>query len=82
MLGVDSNDSRGDALRFVHAHGVTYPIVSDPNGRVAANSYAVANLPATYVVNPHGRIVGGEILGAVSDHGRTQQTSSATSTRP
>jgi peroxiredoxin len=68
VLGIDSNDSRGDALRFIRVHGVTYPVVSDPNGRVAANRYAIANLPTTYVVNPHGRVVGGEILGPVSDH--------------
>ena len=72
VLGVDSNDSRGDALRFVHAHGVTYPVVSDPNGTVAANSYDIANLPSTYVLNPRGRLVGGEILGPVSDHGYAQ----------
>ena len=69
VLGVDSNDSRGDALRFVHAHGVTYPVVSDRDGTVAANSYDIANLPTTYVLNPRGRLVGGEILGPVSDHG-------------
>jgi len=68
VLGVDANDSHGDALRFVHAHGVTYPVVSDPNGSVASNSYGIANLPVTYVLNPKGRIVGGEILGPVSDH--------------
>jgi cytochrome c biogenesis protein CcmG, thiol:disulfide interchange protein DsbE len=68
VIGVDSNDSRGDALRFVHAHGVTYPIVSDPDGRIAANRYGIANFPTTYVVNPRGRVVGGEILGPVSDH--------------
>jgi cytochrome c biogenesis protein CcmG, thiol:disulfide interchange protein DsbE len=68
VLGIDSNDSRGDALRFIRAHGVTYPVVSDPNGRLAGNSYDIANLPATYVLNPRGRIVGGEILGPVSDH--------------
>jgi len=72
VLGVDSNDSRGDALRFVHAHGVTYPVVSDPNGTIAANSYDIANLPTTYVLNPRGRVVGGEILGPVSDQGYEQ----------
>jgi cytochrome c biogenesis protein CcmG, thiol:disulfide interchange protein DsbE len=72
VIGVDSNDSRGDALRFVHAHGVTYPVVSDPNGSLAGNSYAIANLPATYVLNSHGRIVGGEILGPVSEHAHAQ----------
>ncbi len=69
VLGVDTNElSHGDGLRFVHAHGVTYPVVSDLNGRVAANRYGIANLPVTYVLNGKGRIVGGEILGPVSDH--------------
>jgi cytochrome c biogenesis protein CcmG/thiol:disulfide interchange protein DsbE len=72
VLGVDSNDSRGDALRFVHAHGVTYPVVSDPNGTVAFNSYDIANLPSTYVLSPRGRLVGGEILGPVTDHASAQ----------
>lgn len=67
VLGVDANDSRGDAQRFVHAHGVTYPIVFDHDGLVAANHYDISDLPVTYVLNPHGRIVGGEILGPVSD---------------
>jgi cytochrome c biogenesis protein CcmG/thiol:disulfide interchange protein DsbE len=73
VLGVDANDSRSDAERFVRAHGVTYPIVSDPNGLVAANRYGIANLPATWVLNPQGRIVGGEILGPVSDHPYSQR---------
>jgi peroxiredoxin len=67
VLGVDANDSRGDARRFLRAHGVTYPIVSDPNGVVAAGRYGISNLPDTYILNPQGRIVGGLILGAISD---------------
>ena len=67
VLGIDSNDSRGDARKFLSVHGVTYPVVFDHNGRVASNSYAVANLPVTYVLNPQGRIVGGQILGPVSE---------------
>jgi len=72
VVGVDSNDSRGDARKFLHVHGVTYPVVFDRNGRVAANSYDVANLPVTYVLNPRGRIVGGQILGPVSEHNHSQ----------
>jgi peroxiredoxin len=72
VLGVDANDSRGDALRFVRAHRVTYPVVFDQNALVAANRYDIANLPVTYVLNPKGRIVGGQILGPVSDHPYSQ----------
>ena len=67
VLGVDANDSRGDALRFLRAHGVTYPVVFDHDGLVAANRYGIAALPVTYVLDPRGRIVGGEILGPVSE---------------
>ena len=66
-LGVDSNDSTGDARRFVNAHGITYPVVSDPHGLVAANRYDVAGLPVTYVIDPRGRVVGGRVLGPISD---------------
>lgn len=68
VLGVDANDSRGDAERFLHAHGVTYPIVFDHDGLVASSRYDISNLPVTYVLNARGRIVGGQILGPVSDH--------------
>jgi len=72
VLGIDANDSRGDARRFVQVHGVTYPVVFDHDAAVAANSYAVANLPVTYVLNPDGRIVGGQILGPVSEQVHSQ----------
>jgi cytochrome c biogenesis protein CcmG, thiol:disulfide interchange protein DsbE len=72
VLGIDANDSRGDAMRFVHAHDVTYPVAFDHDGRVAANRYAVSNLPVTYVLNPSGRVVGGQILGPVSEHVHSQ----------
>lgn len=67
VLGVDTGDARGDALRFTSAHGVTYPIVFNPN-RSEALRYGLANLPATFILNAQGRIVGGEILGPISDH--------------
>jgi peroxiredoxin len=68
VLGVDANElSRGDGTRFVRAHDLTYPIVFDALGAVAANGYAAFDLPVTYVLDPRGRIVGGELLGAVNN---------------
>jgi peroxiredoxin len=72
VLGVDANDFHSDALTFVHKHHVTYPVVFDPNGIVASSRYDIANLPVTYVLNPRGRIVGGQILGPVSDQVHSQ----------
>ncbi|HEY3578526.1 MAG TPA: TlpA disulfide reductase family protein [Gaiellaceae bacterium] len=67
VLGVDSGDTRGSARRFLSAHGVTYPVVFDPDQTLALGRYAVPGLPATYVIDPAGRIVGDRVLGAVSD---------------
>jgi peroxiredoxin len=72
VLGVDANDSRGDAQHFVQVHDLTYPVVFDQNGRISSDRYAVSNLPVTYVLNPKGRIVGGQILGPVSEHAHSE----------
>ncbi len=67
VLGVDSGDTAGDARRFLAAHGITYPIVTDPNEVLAANRYGVPGFPVTYVIDRAGRVVGGRVLGPISD---------------
>ena len=74
VLGVDTGpDAAGDGRRFVRAHGITYPVVFDPNAGVASDRYALPGLPVTYVLNPQGRIVGEPVVGPVSDRGYSQQ---------
>jgi cytochrome c biogenesis protein CcmG/thiol:disulfide interchange protein DsbE len=72
VLGVDAKDGRGDARKFVRVHHLTYPVVFDHDGRVAANRYAIFDLPVTYVLNPKGRIVGGQILGPVNEQAHSE----------
>jgi cytochrome c biogenesis protein CcmG/thiol:disulfide interchange protein DsbE len=73
VLGVDTGpDAAADGRRFVQAHGITYPVVFDPNANVASSQYAAWNLPVTYVLNPRGRIIGGQILGPVSEQAHSQ----------
>ena len=74
VLGVDTGpDSAGDGRRFVKAHGITYPVVFDPNAGIAYNRYALPGMPVTYVLNPQGRIVGNPVVGPVSDKGNSQE---------
>ncbi len=73
VLGVDSGDTKGSARSFLDAHGVTYPIVFDPEEKLALGSYALPGLPVTYVINSAGRVVGSPVLGAVTDSGYSQQ---------
>jgi cytochrome c biogenesis protein CcmG/thiol:disulfide interchange protein DsbE len=66
VLGIDTNDASNDAQQFVSEHGVTYPTV-DGGGRLTGKYGIALGLPVTYVLNRQGRIVGGQIAGAVSD---------------
>jgi peroxiredoxin len=73
VLGVDTGpDAAADGRRFVKAHGITYPVVFDPNANVASSRYGASNLPVTYVLDPKGRIIGGQILGPVNEHPHSQ----------
>jgi cytochrome c biogenesis protein CcmG/thiol:disulfide interchange protein DsbE len=71
VLGIDTNDAASDARRFISAHGVTYPTLGDGGG--LAGEYGILNLPVTYVLNRQGRVVGGEILGPVSEQVHSEE---------
>ena len=66
VLGIDTEDQASQGRGFVAAHGVTYPTVGGAGNGIMAE-YGIPGFPVTYVLNRQGRIVGGEILGAVSD---------------
>ena len=57
IIGVDSGDETGPALRFVHAAGVRYPVGVDPLPAAATISYGVLALPQTFFLNARHRIV-------------------------
>jgi cytochrome c biogenesis protein CcmG/thiol:disulfide interchange protein DsbE len=64
FVGVDYNDLVSDARRFIRRHGVTYPVVRDPNGTVAAK-YGITGTPETFFVDRRGRLVGAHIEGPI-----------------
>jgi cytochrome c biogenesis protein CcmG/thiol:disulfide interchange protein DsbE len=61
VVGVDSQDFKGDARAFAKRYGMTYPIVHDGPGDVV-RAYGVQAFPETFVVDRKGRIVG-QIVG-------------------
>ncbi len=71
VLGIDTNDASNDARQFISTHGVTYPTVGGGGG--LTGKYGVPGLPVTYVLNREGRVVGGEILGPVSEDVHSQE---------
>ena len=65
VLGVDFNDLRSDALRFMEREGITYPVVYDRDGALVAK-YGAVGVPETFFVDRRGRLVGKRIAGAVN----------------
>jgi cytochrome c biogenesis protein CcmG/thiol:disulfide interchange protein DsbE len=57
IIGVDSNDRQANAIAFVRAEGVQYPVGSDPSAQVALAYLGVAALPQTFFLNAQHKIV-------------------------
>ena len=56
FLGVDRQDDRGDALRFLARTGVTYPSGYDPDGKLDV-PFRLRGMPTTVVVGADGLVV-------------------------
>jgi cytochrome c biogenesis protein CcmG/thiol:disulfide interchange protein DsbE len=70
VLGVDVEDFREDARRFVQRHGITYPNVRDVK-KQTIGPWGVTGYPETFFVDRKGRLVGDRIQGGADlDHNR------------
>jgi len=56
LVGLDENDTLGNATAFTHADGVSYPVGFDPHFTVAT-AYGVNALPQTFFLNARHEIV-------------------------
>ena len=65
VVGVDIQDFRTDAQRFVDRYGLTYPVLRDKD-RWTWGRYGLTGLPETWFVDPKGRLVGEHFEGPVS----------------
>jgi thiol-disulfide isomerase/thioredoxin len=55
IIGVDINDKRPDALRFIHHFGLRYANSADPNLTVF-HRYGVVGIPTTFVIDARSQI--------------------------
>ena len=57
VVGVSTDRAdEGDPGRFARAHGMTFPIVSDPSG-AASRAYGVESLPTLVILSKTGKVV-------------------------
>src|SRR5437667_5791233 len=59
FLGIDFQESSGDATSFLQLYGITYLAALDANGSVA-NKYGVTSLPQTILINRNGTVTSRE----------------------
>jgi cytochrome c biogenesis protein CcmG, thiol:disulfide interchange protein DsbE len=64
VLGIDAQDFKGDARRFMKRYGMTYPVVYDGKGSTIGK-WGVDGFPETFFVDRTGRLVGERIAGPV-----------------
>jgi cytochrome c biogenesis protein CcmG, thiol:disulfide interchange protein DsbE len=65
VIGIDSNDETGPALKFVKAQGVQYPVAVDPFPARTAVAYGVLALPQSFFLNARHQIVR-HVVGALT----------------
>jgi cytochrome c biogenesis protein CcmG, thiol:disulfide interchange protein DsbE len=70
FLGVDTDDETGAALKFISKYGITYQVVSDVDGVVAAK-YGVPGLPVTVFISATGKRILGVNIGPLTAAGLT-----------
>ena len=56
FLGIDFQEARGQALSFLQAYDITYPLVLDTSGAVSGKYY-INSLPDTIFINSSGIVV-------------------------
>jgi cytochrome c biogenesis protein CcmG, thiol:disulfide interchange protein DsbE len=66
VLGIDAQDFRSDAQRFVERYGLTYPIAHDRNGSTLGR-FGLTGFPETWFVGRDGRLVGEHVSGEISE---------------
>jgi thiol-disulfide isomerase/thioredoxin len=65
FLGIDVADSNSAALDLVKASGVTYPLGTDPDYKIADSLYHLRGLPSTVFIDAKGNIAA-TVLGQLS----------------
>ena len=57
MLAVNEKESAAQVANFIRGYGLSFPALLDTDGKIAS-AYRVWGLPATYLIDGNGRIIG------------------------
>ena len=80
FLGLNMQDVRGDALRFLRRYGQTFPNVRDPSN-ATARRWGATGIPETFFISSRGEVVG-HVIGVVAERHLRQGVAAAVAGRP
>ena len=56
VLGINLDDTTGDALDFVKQYGLTYPQLREGDGADRRDAYAMTGFPESFLIDPQGDV--------------------------
>src|SRR5215208_4332007 len=56
VLGINLDDTTGDALDFVKQYGLTYPQLREGDGADRRDAYGMTGFPESFLIDPQGHI--------------------------
>ena len=56
VLGINLDDTTGDALEFVKQYDLTYPQLREGDGADRRDAYGMTGFPESFLINPKGQV--------------------------
>jgi cytochrome c biogenesis protein CcmG, thiol:disulfide interchange protein DsbE len=56
VLGINLDDTTGDAQEFVQRYGLTYPQLREGDGSDRRDAYGMTGFPESFLINPQGNV--------------------------
>jgi cytochrome c biogenesis protein CcmG, thiol:disulfide interchange protein DsbE len=56
VLGINLDDTTGDALEFVKRYGLTYPQLREGDGADRRDAYGMTGFPESFLIDPRGHV--------------------------
>jgi cytochrome c biogenesis protein CcmG/thiol:disulfide interchange protein DsbE len=56
VLGINLDDTTGDATAFVRRYGLTYPQLREGDGRDRRDAFGMTGFPESFLVDPQGKL--------------------------
>jgi cytochrome c biogenesis protein CcmG, thiol:disulfide interchange protein DsbE len=56
VLGINLDDTTGDALDFVKRYGLTYPQLREGDGADSRDAYGMTGFPESFLIDPQGHV--------------------------